>query len=48
MFEDVNNCSPYTDLISKMVRYYGFLYGMYEMGLIEFVIGFNFITTIDI
>ena len=36
IFEDVNNCSPYTILVSKMVRDYCFLFGMYEGELSEF------------
>ena len=37
IFEDVNNCFPYTDLVSKMVRYYSsFFWGMYKVKLSEF------------
>ena len=36
IFEDINNCPPYTDLVSKMVRDYGFLFGLYEVELSEF------------
>ena len=36
IFEDVSNCFRCTDLVSKMVRDYGFLFGMYEVELSEF------------
>ena len=43
-FEDVNNCFPYTDLVSKMVRYYSsFFLGTYKLELSEFGDKFYFV-----
>ena len=36
IFEDANNCFPYTDFVSKMVRDHDFLFGLYEVELSEF------------
>ena len=47
IFEDMNNCPPYTDLVSKMVRDYGFLFGVYEVKLSEFRERVYFVRTTD-
>ena len=36
IFEHVNNCLPNAGFVSKMVRDYGFLFGLYEVELSEF------------